>query len=129
MKKLALFAGLLVALTLATVAVFAAPPRLYLTWTGSNSDPNGEPQYTLTDTFFVRSTGNPATPTTNWLFVTNLTYSTFRDANFRVEIPSANDQTRYYTVTVSNMFGESIFSAAVSTRTPMPPGNVGIGRF
>lgn len=122
------FTAVLATLVLALI-LNAAPPKLYLTWIGSNSDPNAEPQYAPGDTFYIRSAPNVTTLKSNWLTVTNITYSTFRDSTNRVPIPDATEQQLFYTVTVSNMFGESVFSSPVSTRVPMAPGGLGIGRY
>lgn len=116
-------------IALFSITMLAVPPRLYLTWSGSNSDTNAEPQYVSGDMFYVRSTGNLGTPATNWTLVTNVTYEVFQGLNYRIDIPSATDAARYYTVTASNMFGESSFSASVVSRLPSRPANLGVGRF
>ncbi len=125
MKKLLLVSISLLVCCLANAIL----PKLYLTWIGSNSDPNADPQYSPGDVFYIRSASSVSTAKSNWLTITNITYSAFRDATNRVPIPDATEQQLFYTVTVSNMFGESVFSTPVSTKVPMAPGGLGIGRY
>lgn len=98
--------------------------RIFLTW-----DMTQEYYDDTNIVFIVYTQTNAAMPVAGWSALTNIGVVAFTNANQRVEIPTAGTVQAFYVVTASNVFGESDFSAPVSTRRLGPVQKLKIGSF
>lgn len=96
--------------------------QIFLTW-----DLN--PDYDSGTTFVLYSQTNVALPVASWKPVTNISFGAFTSATNKVAIPAASSLPVFYTVTASNVLGESDFSQPVEVRLPSQGQGLRIGKF
>lgn len=116
---------LLPVLLFVAVALFAATAkRLYVTW-------DDQPEYSE-DTnivFYIYTQTNATMPLSGWSVWTNVSVLEWEAAGRKVEIPVSTTTKAFFVVTASNLYGESDFSVAVSTRRLGPAKNPKVGAF
>lgn len=123
MKK---FFGLCFAVLLPFLLLAApgAAKRIFITW-------DDLPEYSE-DTnivFYIYTQTNATMPLAGWTVWSNVNVLQWVAAERKIEIPMASTTQAFYVVTASNVFGESDFSAAVSTRRLGPAKTPKIGQF